>query len=67
MDSRRVRLQLRIVQAVMRVARPEERQGMRERAEDILEAMAMKIDPEADPSLAELLAKTRAEVTSEPD
>lgn len=62
MDSRRVRLQLRVIETLMRVARPADRKLMRQRAIEILAAVAVEIEPMADAELAELLATTRAEV-----
>lgn len=64
MDPRRVRLQLRIVEALMRVARPADRPAMELRATEILEKAALEIEPEADPELAAMLARVRAEVAS---
>ena len=61
-DPRRVRLQLRLIETLMRAARPAERKGMQERATKILEAVAVEIEPTADAELAQLLARTRAEV-----
>ena len=62
MDSRRVRLQLRVVETLMRVARPADRKQMRRRAIEILDLVAVEIEPMADAELTELLASTRAEV-----
>ena len=62
MDSRRVRLQLRVVETLMRVARPADRKQMRQRAIEILDLVAVEIEPMADAELTELLAATRAEV-----
>ena len=62
MDSRRVRLQLRIIESVMRAARPAEREAMRERAVEILDAVAAEIGATADPELAALLAEVRSQV-----
>lgn len=63
-DPRRVRLQLRIVEALMRVARPADRPAMELRATEILEKVALEIEPRADPELAAMLARARAEVAS---
>ena len=62
MDSRRARLQLRIIETLMRAAGPADRKAMQERASEILEAVAAEIEPTADAELAGLLARTRAEV-----
>ena len=62
MDSRRVRLQLRVIETLMRVARPADRKQMRQRAIEILDVVAVEIEPMADAELTELLAAMRAEV-----
>ena len=62
MDSRRARLQLRVIETLMRVARPADRELMRPRAIEILDAVAVEIEPMADADLTGLLAATRAEV-----
>ena len=62
MDSRRVRLQLRVIETLMRAAGPADRKAMQERASEILEVVAEEIEPTADAELAGLLARTRAEV-----
>jgi hypothetical protein len=59
--SRRLWLQLRLVQAVMRHARPAERQQMLPRAIAILDQVALEIVTQPDPEAAELLARLRAE------
>lgn len=61
-DSRGVRLQLRLLQTVLRAARPSERAGVAERASAILERVAVEIRPEQDPELATLLDTVRAEM-----
>ena len=63
-DSRRVRLQLRIVEVVMRGAGPADRPAMALRATEILEKVALAIEHEADPELAAMLERVRAEVAS---
>lgn len=62
MDSRRARLQLRIIEVVMATARPADRPAMQKRAVQILAAVAIEIEPTADPELAELLDRVRAEL-----
>ena len=62
MDPRRARLQLRIIETLMRAAAPADRRAMQARASEILEAVAVEIEPMADAELRELLARTRAEV-----
>lgn len=61
MDPRRIRLQLRIVQAVLRRARPDERRQMLPRAVEILDKVAVEIEPEQDPALTAFLREIRAE------
>jgi hypothetical protein len=61
-DSRRVRLQLRLLQTAIRAARPGERAGVVERASAILQQVAVEIHPEEDPELANLLDAVRAEM-----
>lgn len=61
-DSRRARLQLRLVEAVMHHAAPKDRGAMTERALSILDDVASEIAGEPDPELADLLAAVRAEV-----
>jgi hypothetical protein len=61
-DSRRARLQLRLLRAVLRAARPNERADVAERAAPILQQVAVDIHPEEDPELANLLEAVRAEM-----
>jgi hypothetical protein len=61
-DSRRAKLQLRIIQVVMASARPEDRPAMGKRAVQILDAVALEIEGTADADLADLLSRVRAEV-----
>ncbi|HET6744429.1 MAG TPA: hypothetical protein VFH90_01085 [Candidatus Limnocylindria bacterium] len=62
MDPRRAGLQLRLLSAVLRAARPTERTGVAERASAILEQMAGDIGPGDDPDLTSLLEEVRAEI-----
>lgn len=66
MDSRRVRLQLRLIEAVMRAARAADRKAMQERANEILGAIAFEVEATGDPELAALVAHARAEVERPP-
>jgi hypothetical protein len=61
-NPRRLRLQLRLLMAVVRAARPHERQGVVERGSAILENVAIEIHPEEDRELAKLLDAVRAEM-----
>jgi hypothetical protein len=61
-DPGRVRLQLRLVRAVMSAARPADRAAMRPRAVEILQMVAMQIESDPDPALVQLLAEVRDEV-----
>ena len=65
-DSRRVRLQLSLIETIMRAARPADRRAMQERAEEILDDVAHQIDATADPELAELFARVRSQVAEPP-
>ena len=62
MDSRRVRLQLRLIETVIRAARPADRRKMQERAEEILDDVARDVEATADRELAELFAEVRSQV-----
>ena len=62
MDPHRARLQLRLLSAVLRAARPGERAGVAERASAIVEQVAADIGPDDDPELASLLDDVRAEI-----
>jgi hypothetical protein len=61
-DSRRAGLQLRLLKAVLRAARPNERAGVAFRAGAIMEQVAVEIRPEDHPELAILLDEVRAEI-----
>ena len=61
-DSRRVGLQLRLLKAVLQAARPNEREGVADRASAILDEVARNIGPDPGPELANLLAEVRAEI-----
>lgn len=63
MDPRRVRLQLRLIESVMRAARPADREAMQERAIEILDAVAVEIETASDPELFALLAEVRSQVS----
>jgi hypothetical protein len=67
MDLRRARLQLRLVRAAMRAARPRERAAMVPRAIEILDKVALEIRSEPDPALGRLLAEVRGEVGTSVD
>ena len=67
MDPRRVRLQLRIVETVMRTARPADRSAMQRRASEILDMVAIEIQSSADPELDALLARVRSQVAKPED
>jgi DNA-binding phage protein len=65
-DPRRIELQLRLVTAVLHAeARRGHRESMEavaERSALILDRLAVGIDPQGDPKLAELFAVVRAEI-----
>ena len=61
MDQRRIGLQLRLVRASMRAARPADRAGMLPRAIEILDQVAIEIRSDPDPALEQLLGEVREE------
>ena len=67
MDPRRVRLQLRIVETVMRTVRPADRSAMQRRASEILDMVAIEIQSSADPELDAFLARVRSQVAKPED
>ena len=67
MDRRRVRLQLRLVRVAMEAARPGERAAMVPRAIEILDKVAVEIEPDPDLALLRLLAEVRDEVQTRVD
>ncbi len=66
MDRRRIELQLRLVAAVLhaeaRRGHGESMQPVAERSALILDRLAIEIDSQGDPELAELFAAVRAEI-----
>jgi hypothetical protein len=65
-DSRRVRLQLRLIETVMRAARPADRKAIQDRAKEILDDVPRDIEATADPELAELFARVRSQLAEPP-
>jgi DNA-binding phage protein len=65
-DRRRIELQLRLVTAVLhaeaRRGHQESMEAVAERSALILDRLAIEIDPQGDPELAELFAVVRAEI-----
>ena len=66
MDRRRVKLQLDLINVVVRAearrSDRKERPGVAERSTLLLDALAIEIQSEGDPGLADLLATVRAAV-----
>jgi hypothetical protein len=65
-DSRRVRLQLRVIETVMHAARAADRKAMQQRASEILDAIALEVESTGDAELAALVEDTRADVERPP-